>query len=172
MSIWSGVVVCKGSGRICLCCVALFFLRGLVDMSRVELAVYDLSNGLASQMSQAILGQQIDGIWHTGVIVYNYEYFFGGGIQKLPRGQFTTSNGLRASRILPLGETTVDQHTFEQYLNTIRHRYTQETYDLLNHNCNNFSNEITQFLLGQGQGIPSYIIDLPRIVFSTPGGQW
>jgi hypothetical protein len=37
---------------------------------RVELAVYDISNGLAAQMSQAILGQRIDGIWHTGVIVY------------------------------------------------------------------------------------------------------
>lgn len=30
-------------------------------MVRVELAVYDLSNGMAAQLSEAILGQRIDG---------------------------------------------------------------------------------------------------------------
>lgn len=138
-------------------------------MPRVELAVYDLSNGLASQMSQAILGQRIDGIWHTGVLVYGYEYFFGGGIQKLPIGQFTSTNGLHPVQILHLGDTTIPQHLFEQYLSTLRSRYTQETYDLIHHNCNNFADEISKHLLG-GAGIPSHIVDLPRIVFSTPGG--
>jgi hypothetical protein len=36
-------------------------------MVKVELAVYDLSNGMASAMSESILGKRIDGIWHTGV---------------------------------------------------------------------------------------------------------
>ena len=31
-------------------------------------------------MSQAIVGKQIDGIWHTGIVVYNKEFYFGGGI--------------------------------------------------------------------------------------------
>jgi desumoylating isopeptidase 1 len=139
-------------------------------MPRVELAVYDLSNGLASQMSQAILGQRIDGIWHTGILVYGYEYFFGGGIQKLPIGQFTTSNGLRPVQTLYLGDTSISQYVFEQHLNSLRPRYTQETYDLINHNCNNFADEISKYLLG-GVGIPTHIVDLPRIVFSTPGGE-
>ena len=39
-------------------------------MFQVKLAVYDLSRGLASQMSEAILGQRIDGIWHTGKLQY------------------------------------------------------------------------------------------------------
>lgn len=43
----------------------------LLHKMKIELAVYDLSNGLAAQMSQAILGQYIEGIWHTGVIVFN-----------------------------------------------------------------------------------------------------
>lgn len=32
-------------------------------MSSVKLHVYDLSNGLASSLSEALLGKKIDGIW-------------------------------------------------------------------------------------------------------------
>ena len=39
-------------------------------MSTVSLLVYDLSRGLAMQMSEAILGHRIDGIWHTGQSIY------------------------------------------------------------------------------------------------------
>lgn len=137
-------------------------------MVRVQLALYDLSNGLASQMSQAILGQRIDGIWHTGLVVYDTEYYFGGGIQRLPIGMFTASNGLRPVQMIALGETQKSQSELEQYLSTINHQFTQETYDLINHNCNNFSDTLARFLTGNG--IPSFIIDLPRTVFSTPGG--
>jgi hypothetical protein len=38
--------------------------------SAVSLRVYDLSRGMARQLSPALLGKQIDGIWHTGVLVY------------------------------------------------------------------------------------------------------
>ena len=38
---------------------------------QVTLYLYDLSGGLAKSMSRAIIGQQIDGIWHTGIVVYN-----------------------------------------------------------------------------------------------------
>ena len=40
-------------------------------MSSVVLYVYDLSGGLAKSMSRAIIGQQLDGIWHTGIVAYN-----------------------------------------------------------------------------------------------------
>ena len=40
-------------------------------MSSVTLRVYDLSRGMARQMSPALLGKQIEGIWHTGVLVFN-----------------------------------------------------------------------------------------------------
>ena len=46
--------------------------------------VYDISNGMAKQMSQAFLGQYIEGIWHTGVVVYEEEFFFEGGICEAP----------------------------------------------------------------------------------------
>jgi hypothetical protein len=59
-----------------------------MQQERVQLVVYDLSRGMATAMSQSILGQQIDGIWHTGIQVFGTEYYFGGGIQMQPTGMF------------------------------------------------------------------------------------
>lgn len=43
------------------------------------------------------------------------------------------------------------------------------TYNVMENNCNNFTNECNNFLLGHN--IPSEIIDLPKIFMSTPLGQ-
>ncbi|PZC71076.1 hypothetical protein B5X24_HaOG214147 [Helicoverpa armigera] len=45
----------------------------------VELYIYDLTNGLASLLSPTILGRQIEGVWHTAIVVYQREFFYGGG---------------------------------------------------------------------------------------------
>ena len=37
---------------------------------KVSLNLYDLSGGMAKRMSKMIIGKQIDGLWHTGVVVY------------------------------------------------------------------------------------------------------
>lgn len=132
---------------------------------KVTLNVYDLSQGLARQLSTAFLGKAIDGIWHTGVVVYGNEYFFGGGIQHLPSG--TTPYGTPI-KVVDLGITHVPQDVFEEYLQEISSRYSAETYSLLTHNCNNFSNEVAQFLVGVT--IPEYIIQLPKEVMNSPMG--
>jgi hypothetical protein len=49
-------------------------------MSSVQLYVYDLSRGMAKAMSMQLTGKQMDGIWHTSVVVYGNEYYFGQGI--------------------------------------------------------------------------------------------
>lgn len=102
---------------------------------------------------------------HTGVVVYGNEYYFGGGIQQSPAGSTPYGTPMR---IVELGITHVPQDVFESYLEEISPRYTAETYSLLNHNCNNFSNEIAQFLVGTS--IPDYIIELPNEVISSPMG--
>ncbi|GBP63469.1 Desumoylating isopeptidase 1 [Eumeta japonica] len=35
-------------------------------------------------------------------------------------------------------------------------------YKLLEHNCNNFSDELAQFLCGEGARVPAHILDLPQ----------
>lgn len=132
---------------------------------KVSLNVYDLSNGLARQLSTSFLGKPIEAIWHTGVVVYGNEYYFGGGIQSSPAG--TTPYG-RPVRVVDLGVTHVPREVFEDYLRDIAARYTAETYRLLSHNCNNFSNEVAHFLVGAG--IPEYILNLPSEVMSSPMG--
>ncbi|XVE78071.1 hypothetical protein DITRI_Ditri13aG0114800 [Diplodiscus trichospermus] len=132
---------------------------------KVTLNVYDLSQGLARQLSMTFLGKVIEGIWHTGVVVYGNEYYFGGGIQHAPVG--TTPYG-KPIRVIDLGVTHVSKYVFEIYLQEISPRYTVETYSLLTRNCNNFSNELAQFLVGSN--IPDYILQLPNEVMSSPMG--
>ncbi|KAL0284248.1 UNVERIFIED_CONTAM: Desumoylating isopeptidase 1 [Sesamum angustifolium] len=132
---------------------------------KVSLNVYDLSQGLARQLSTTFLGKAIEGIWHTGIVVYGNEYYFGGGIQSAPVG--TTPYGTPI-RVVDLGVTHVPKDVFEMYLQEIGPRFTAETYSLLTHNCNNFSNEVAQFLVGAS--IPEYILNLPNEVLSSPMG--
>lgn len=48
----------------------------------VQLYIYDLTSGMATMMSQMLAGRHIEGIWHTAVVIYGREYFYGGqGIQ-------------------------------------------------------------------------------------------
>lgn len=99
------------------------------------------------------------------MVVYGTEYFFGGGIQQIPAGTAPYGTPLR---VIDLGVTHVPKDVFEMYLEEISPRYTAETYSLMTHNCNNFSNEVTQFLVGAT--IPEYILNLPNEVMSSPMG--
>ncbi|KAG6540796.1 hypothetical protein Mapa_017820 [Marchantia paleacea] len=132
---------------------------------KVVLNVYDLSQGLARQLSSSLLGKVIDGIWHTGVVVYGFEYYFGGGIQMTPVGQTPYGKPLR---VIELGYTQIPKEVFEDYLREISPRYTQATYNVLRHNCNNFSEEVAQFLVGSN--IPQYILGLPEEIMNSPMG--
>lgn len=46
----------------------------------VTLSLYDLSNGYAIKFSSFLLGKEVEAIYHTGLVVYGTEYYFGGGI--------------------------------------------------------------------------------------------
>lgn len=131
----------------------------------VKLHIYDLSQGMARQLSATILGKALEAIWHTGVVVYGREYYFGGGIQQGQPGRTPYGTPIRVE---DLGVTHVPREVFEEFLREIGPRYTPATYKLLSHNCNNFSNEAAQFLAGAA--IPSYILELPNQVMNSPVG--
>lgn len=50
------------------------------------------------------------GIWHTGLIVYGKEYFFGGGLQSMPHEVFVQMHGgERPKEYIDLGFTDISQ---------------------------------------------------------------
>lgn len=67
--------------------------------------------------------------------------------------------------VTPMGETEVPEEIANMFIEENRPRYTSESYDLLNHNCNNFSNEFVEFLTGNS--IPEKIINLPQVVVTA-----
>jgi hypothetical protein len=138
-------------------------------MMSVSLHVYDLSHGMARQLSPALLGKTIDGVWHTGVVIFGKEYFFGGGgIQAMAPELVVQRYGMQPVRTAALGQTSKTQQQLEQFLRENSARFTDATYDLLRHNCNNFSDEVSRFLVGSG--IPQYILDLPNEALNSPFG--
>lgn len=132
---------------------------------QVTLAIYDLSNGLARELSPALLGKQIDGIWHTAVRVYEYEFYFGGGICVDVIGR--TPYGV-ASSTHTLGKTSKSRIEFEQFLQSVRSRFNVSSYHLLDNNCNHFSDSCAMFLVERH--IPQYILDLPNEALNSAIG--
>ena len=97
--------------------------------------------------------------------MFGKEYFFGGGIQSgLPA---RTPYGFPVQKI-SLGKTHIPEDVMTEFLQEIGPRFTFENYNVLTHNCNNFSNELAIFLTGSG--IPSFILDLPKEAMATPMG--
>lgn len=135
---------------------------------RVELFIYDLSRGIAKTMSPTLLGKQIEGIWHTGIVAYGREYFYGSsGIASCRPGGTILGD---PDRIEDLGESQVPYQLFLEYIFGLGEAtYRPGAYDLFKHNCNNFSDEVSQFLCGHG--IPKHILQLPDEVLNTPLGQ-
>ncbi|KAF5285885.1 hypothetical protein FQA39_LY04346 [Lamprigera yunnana] len=135
---------------------------------KVEVYIYDLSRGWAPTISPLLIGKRIDGVWHTSIVVYGREYFFRSqGVESCNPG--STALG-RPLEIVNLGETQIPYTVFIDYLSGLSESsYGNGTYDLLKHNCNNFSQELAQFLCGAS--IPKYILDLPNDVIQTPALQ-
>ncbi|KAE8356725.1 PPPDE putative peptidase domain-containing protein [Aspergillus coremiiformis] len=116
----------------------------------VELYIYDLSKGLARQWSLPLTGTHIDAIYHTSIVLSGVEYYFGHGIQTAVPG--STHHGQPMEKV-HLGETELPN----------------DSYDLFLHNCNNFTQDLSMFLVGKS--IPDHIRNLPQTFLSTPFGQ-
>ncbi|WVQ93816.1 hypothetical protein IAU59_000894 [Kwoniella sp. CBS 9459] len=135
-------------------------------MSKVQLYVYDLSHGMAKSMSMMLTGKQIDGIWHTSVVAFGREIFYGQGILESNPG--ATHHG-PPLHVIEVGETHLDEDTFNEYLQSLGEMYTPSKYHLIEFNCNHFTADVVGFLTGQE--IPAWISGLPAEFLSTPFGQ-
>jgi len=68
-------------------------------------------------------------------------------------------------RIHPLGVTEIEAPLLEAYLAGLADTFGPGKYHLLERNCNNFSNEVSEFLVGHG--IPSEIVSMPQDLLNT-----
>jgi hypothetical protein len=89
----------------------------------VHLLVYDLSRGLARQMSMGLLGFQLDAIYHTSIELQGREYVYDGGIISIVPG---TSHLGQPMERLYLGKTSLPMDVIEDYLESIRSVFTVE----------------------------------------------
>ncbi|KAJ4255410.1 hypothetical protein NW762_009405 [Fusarium torreyae] len=132
----------------------------------VQLLVYDLSRGLARQMSMGMLGFQLDAIYHTSIELNGKEYVYDGGIIAIAPGSSHLGQPLER---IHLGKTSLPMDIIEEFLDSLRPIFTLEAYDLFHHNCNNFSDSFANFLLGKG--IPEHIVRMPQAVLDSPMGR-
>jgi len=135
----------------------------------VELYIYDLTRGMANSIAPMLgINFDIEGVWHTAIIVHGREWFFGAsGVESCHPGTTMLGQPLKTES---LGRTAIDPQTFNDYIAALsRDTFAGHKYDLFKHNCNNFSNVVSNFLCGQQ--IPQYILDLPDRFLSTPIAQ-
>jgi hypothetical protein len=140
----------------------------------VHLAIYDLSNGMARNLSVQFLGPNhaLEMIPHTGLLCFGKEYFFGGGIQVVDPHLFRRTRGIQPCQIQSLGVTQISQLEFEAWCqSTGKCKFNMNSYDLLSRNCNNFSHEAALHGLKLPRGVPDWILDVPQRFLSSPMGQ-
>lgn len=91
-------------------------------------------------------------IRHTSVVVFNREIFFGQGILFSAPG--ATHHG-PPQQILDMGDTQIDEPTFNEYIESLAEVYTPDKYHLMEFNCNHFTADVVGFLTGGT--IPAWI---------------
>mmetsp|Transcript_66115 Transcript_66115/g.158169 ORF Transcript_66115/g.158169 Transcript_66115/m.158169 type:complete len:589 (-) Transcript_66115:89-1855(-) len=114
---------------------------------KVTLHIYDISNGLSEALSPWLVGQKLEGIWHSGICVFGKEYYFSKDTMFDEAGK--TGFG-RPTKVLDLGFTLWRQDELHNFvckeLKPIFHR---NTYDVVVNNCNHFSDKLCEYLVGK-----------------------
>jgi hypothetical protein len=108
----------------------------MTETMNVQLYVYDLSQGIARNFSAALLGVQIDAVYHTSIVLGGIEYTYDGGIKSLKPGSSHLGPPLQS---LELGQTSLPMEVIMEYLESLRGIYTAAAYDIWSHNCKHTS---------------------------------
>jgi len=137
----------------------------------VNIHFYDLSGGVAKAVSPCLLGKPLEGLWHTGVVVYGKEYFFGGEIFYDKPGQ--TAFG-KPTKMLRIGWTLQRQAELHDFIvEDLRPMFNREVYDIMHRNCNHFTDIVVLWLTGHRIGVevtsqPEQIMQLPMARLVRP----
>jgi len=110
----------------------------------VKLNVYDLSAGRARMLSRWLPMPELEGLWHSGLVVFGWEYFYCGDIICAEPGR--TVFGV-PNKHISLGWTIRVRSELHQFIvQEIKPRFTRDKYDTVNHNCNHFSDNLCGWL--------------------------
>eukprot|EP00928_Gymnodinium_smaydae_P013370 TRINITY_DN1487_c1_g1_i1.p1 TRINITY_DN1487_c1_g1~~TRINITY_DN1487_c1_g1_i1.p1 ORF type:complete len:828 (+),score=150.53 TRINITY_DN1487_c1_g1_i1:80-2563(+) len=132
----------------------------------VHLLRYDITQGKVGWLAPVLVGQSVEGIWHTSILVHDREYWFGGKI--FESQPYTTPFG-KPTKTEVIGGT---MRTRDDLWNFIQRElvddFTSQNYDVLHHNCNHFSNSVCKFLTNQD--IPADVLAQPSMVLDSWSG--
>lgn len=125
----------------------------------VSLHMYDLSSGSMRTWTS------IEGVWHTSVVVFGVEYFYNGRPVMDTPGKSDFGD---VTKVLHLGTTFYKQDELHAFVSeSLASRYNIGSYDVIEHNCNHFSDEVLVFLLDER--LPDDIMNQKDVLFQIPG---
>lgn len=125
----------------------------------VVLHLYDLSKGMAQSVGN------VEGIWHTGVVVFELEYFYNG---RVVHDTPNASDFGKASKALDMGWTLYKQEELHDYVcDNLTPLFTLDSYDTLSNNCNHFTDKVLLFLVGRS--LQKDILQQEDKILAMPG---
>mmetsp|Transcript_20626 Transcript_20626/g.45172 ORF Transcript_20626/g.45172 Transcript_20626/m.45172 type:complete len:390 (+) Transcript_20626:247-1416(+) len=133
----------------------------------VRLHLYDISGGLAKNLSSVLLGTQVDGLWHTGIVVGGMEYSYGPPFRRFFAGQGPSG---APDKVVDLGLTFIPAAVREDIITNLSTQADTSSYDLLFNNCNHFSNQLSLMLTGTG--IPEEVLAQTQTWMNSPLGDF
>jgi hypothetical protein len=145
------------------------FMAYCVGRRRQEVLVnfYDLTNGVAATIPPWLVGKRLEGIWHTGVVVFEKEYYYGGDI-------FFDSPGKTVfgtpTKTMSFGFTLWRQEELHNFIvDELRPTFNREVYDVIHRNCNHFTSRACEWLTGQR--ISSEVEHQPENLMQLPAAR-
>mmetsp|Transcript_162432 Transcript_162432/g.296476 ORF Transcript_162432/g.296476 Transcript_162432/m.296476 type:complete len:628 (-) Transcript_162432:184-2067(-) len=125
------------------------FLHYMLGRRRsvVELYYYDLTHGSAMWWSPILLGQQMQSIWHCGVVVHGKEYRYGGNIFESKPGRTAFGKPTKVERV---GETCRSRQEILSFISRrLAYLFAIDSYQVFSNNSNHFCDALLMFLLNE-----------------------
>mmetsp|Transcript_30342 Transcript_30342/g.97017 ORF Transcript_30342/g.97017 Transcript_30342/m.97017 type:complete len:434 (+) Transcript_30342:145-1446(+) len=134
---------------------------------QVTLHLYDLSKGLAQVLSPWLLKEQLEGVWHTGLVVFGKEYYFGGDIYY----DTPAKTGFGTPRTaIHLGSTLRQKDELHAFIvDELKPIFSREAYDAARNNCNHFTDRVSMYLVGKH--IPDEVLRQPELMMQSRLGR-
>eukprot|EP00927_Polykrikos_kofoidii_P035360 TRINITY_DN29938_c0_g1_i1.p1 TRINITY_DN29938_c0_g1~~TRINITY_DN29938_c0_g1_i1.p1 ORF type:complete len:484 (+),score=89.31 TRINITY_DN29938_c0_g1_i1:320-1771(+) len=147
---------------------AEFLALGLGRRERpVALHLYDLSRGAAAALAPYLIQEELQGVWHTGIVVFGKEYYFGGDIYY----DTPSKTGFGPPRrVILLGYTLRQREELHAFIvDELKPMFSREAYDAARNNCNHFTDRLSLFLVGKH--IPEEVLRQPQLMMNTSLGR-